>query len=334
VDAGPVTATDPRVRPLVALGRREVAAMLAPLLAGDEPGEVARVGGGLINTVYRVAPARGGAAYALRVYAHPAAFELEHRLLPRLTTLPVPAVLLADASGEHCPHPYLVYRWLDGVVLNACRRHAAPEAFGTVAEPLGRLLARLARVTFPGDLAGEEPAAPGRPARIADRLARARERLRGGPARARLGDALADRLGDRLTRGAPRLEALGAALGEGGLAHGDLGGRNVIVRDGGGGRWEAAGVIDWEMASAGSPLWDLGSLFRYAERYPPAFRERFARGYRAEGGALPDDWWETARLLDATRLVAILSEARELPAVFAECRALVEAVAASGAGST
>jgi hypothetical protein len=39
---------------------------------------------------------------------------------------------------------------------------------------------------------------------------------------------------------------------------------------------------------------------------------------------LPDDWWRTARLLDATRQVSTLSEEDQRPAVFTECRQLLE----------
>jgi hypothetical protein len=78
----------------------------------------------------------------------------------------------------------------------------------------------------------------------------------------------------------------------------------------------------------GSGLWDVGSLFRYPRRYSPEFRAEFERGYRAARGELPDDWWPAARLLDSTRLVAILAEPQELPSVFAECRELIAAIVA------
>jgi hypothetical protein len=45
---------------------------------------------------------------------------------------------------------------------------------------------------------------------------------------------------------------------------------------------------------------------------------------------MPDDWLQTARLLDSTRLVAILNGERELPVVFAELRELIEAMIAEG----
>ncbi len=85
--------------------------------------------------------------------------------------------------------------------------------------------------------------------------------------------------------------------------------------------WQVSGLLDREAAACGATLWDVGSLFRYSHRYGVEFREGFARGYRAAGGTLPEDWWRTARLLDATRLVAILDGEALLTEVFAECRA-------------
>jgi Ser/Thr protein kinase RdoA (MazF antagonist) len=113
-----------------------------------------------------------------------------------------------------------------------------------------------------------------------------------------------------------------------GLVHGDCNGRNVLV--GGTGaesRW-IAGILDWESAFLGGRLWDIGSLFRYSRRYRPDFRDRFVQGYESMGVGLPRDWWLLARLLDSTRLVAILDEDRSLPMVFAECRTLIRELVA------
>lgn len=308
-------ASDPRCLPLIEIDLQQVQAMLLPVLEGAEIREAVLVEGGLVNTIYRVTLDREESVYALRVYASGrSAFEREREILCRLATaLPVPDVVLADASGRQ---PYLVYRWIEGITLNECRRQSAPDAFLTLAEPLGRLLARLARTT---SLLPQSPVI-----QIETRLALADEQLRTGLARERLNGALADDLRNLLVRSEPFLLALDCTHG---LVHGDLGGRNILVKAAGSGDWEISGVLDWETAAMGSALWDAGSLFRYSRRYSPDFRRLFEQGYRAGGGELPPDWWRTARLLDATRLVAILSDDRELPGVFAECRELIESVA-------
>ncbi len=47
---------DPRCYPLIELSRRQLRAMLRPVFGDAELGEVARVEGGLVNTVYRLRP--------------------------------------------------------------------------------------------------------------------------------------------------------------------------------------------------------------------------------------------------------------------------------------
>jgi hypothetical protein len=97
----------------------------------------------------------------------------------------------------------------------------------------------------------------------------------------------------------------------------------MIVQHAMGERWRIGGVIDWEAAASASPLVDIGSLFRYAQRYDARFVEDFERGYREADGELPTDWFRTARLVDALWLVEMLDEPRELPGVYADCRMLI-----------
>jgi aminoglycoside phosphotransferase (APT) family kinase protein len=314
---------DARPWPLVEIGLDQIQAVLSPVLQGASIGSARLVEGGLVNTLYRVTPADGGVDLCLRIFAGgQVPWETERQTLAQVSAaVPVPEVLLVGCGQPGFSHPYLVYRWIEGITLNECRRQMPPAVFESLAEPLGRLLASVACCSFPAIL-DVEPS-------LADLLPVQEDRLQRGLARRRLGETLADALWRRLEAGAARLEALDRKTC---LVHGDFGGRNILVRpapeDEG---WQISGLLDWEAAFSGSPLWDAGSLFRYAKRYSEAFREGFERGYRDSGGDLPQDWWRTSRLLDATRLVALLNEERDLPVVFAESRELIEAVVTDGA---
>jgi Ser/Thr protein kinase RdoA (MazF antagonist) len=110
-----------------------------------------------------------------------------------------------------------------------------------------------------------------------------------------------------------------------GMLHGDFGGRNILVSQDSEASWRIAGLIDWEAAGRGCRLWDVGSLFRYGNRYSVDFRDRFEEGYNAMG-ELPCDWYRRCRLLDSLRLLDIVNGERELPDVFAECRGLIRSV--------
>lgn len=286
-----------RVFPLIDVTRDELVALIGEPIVKVEP-----VDGGLTNTIHKVTLAN---AQVLAVKHHAGGdgpFADEIVTIAKLAgILPVPEVVRTDPARRA-----IVYRWIPGITLDECRRKQPASAFASLAEPLGRFLAWLA--TF--DWSGTWDVAPF--------IAGARERLATRRAGERLGPQLARALSALFEEHAPRL-----AWGRPCLAHGDLGGRNLIVQHAMGERWRIGGVIDWETASRSSPLADLGSLFRYATRYDARFVEDFERGYREADGVLPEDWLRTARLLDALWLVETLDEPRELPGVYADCRMLV-----------
>lgn len=306
---------EPRVHPLIDLDIATVRAMLSPMNLRGDLVDVVPATGGFVNTVYRVTVREPEATYGVRIHAGDvAAFQREVRVLSSLQpTLAVPHVLLADASGTRCAQPYAVHVWIEGATLNQFRQHHSGDDLLTLAAPLGELLAQIAATATPPTV--------DRSIRIADRLQTTDGQLRSGLARSRLDEALADAFARLLHDETERLLALDERQG---LVHSDFGGRNILVRQADTGGWAISGVLDWEYAATGSPMWDVGSLFRYHHRYSPDFRDHFADAYREAGGTLPDDWWRTARLLDATRLVGILNEDRNLPTVFAECRELIE----------
>jgi aminoglycoside phosphotransferase (APT) family kinase protein len=328
-DSSEMANPDPRCLPLVEVKFDQIQALLSPVLKGDAIAGVERVEGGLTNTLYRITPADGGVSLCLRIFAAGRLpWERELKILARVSaSLPVPEALLADCGGADFGRPYLVYRWIEGITLNECRRQTPPAALLSVAEPLGRLLACVASFSFADDLNGSLNDILAGQAPMEVLLSANEEALLHGLARKRLGAALADARWSRLDASAVRLCELDRAAS---LVHGDLSGRNILVALAEDGGWRISGLIDWGAAFSGSLLWDLGNLFRYGRRYSETFRQRFERGYRDAGGALPEDWLRTARLLDATRQIATLNEEWEMPVVFAECRELIEAVVTEG----
>jgi len=285
-----------RVLPLIQVSRDELAK-----LVGGPIKSIVHVDGGLTNTIHKVT-LQSGDVLAVKHYAHGRdAFEAELVTLTLLHgTLPVPDVVHADSDRNA-----IVYRWIDGTMLEDCRHAEA-----SLAEPLGRLMAWLART----DATEAYELTP--------LLEKTYRQLVDGRARRRLGAPLADAIRRAMEAAEPQL-----AWGTVCLVHGDLGGRNVLVQHQAPGGWRITGVIDWEATSTGSPLLDLGSLFRYASRFDASFRAAFERGYREADGTLPDGWLLTARLLDATWLVDTLDDPRELLGVHADCKSLLAGLA-------
>jgi aminoglycoside phosphotransferase (APT) family kinase protein len=323
-----VTEPDPAVRrlPLVDVTLEQIAVLLSPLLSGRRIAALQRVDGGLTNTILRVSSEDSEQEFLVRIFGGGRVpWKKEQMLLARIgSDLPVPRVLLADGGRSALPYPSLVYQWIEGMTLNAARREATSHGLLSLAAPLGRILAEMAKLQC-GDILkvnGPWPASS-----VDALLSLSEERLLHGRARTRLGERLADFIWEYFSREADRFRALGSSTC---LVHGDFGGRNVLVAHTVAKGWEVTGVVDWEDAFTGWAMWDIGSLFRYATRYDQAFRDAFERGYRKSGGTLPDDWWRTARLLDATRQVATLDTERERPAAFADCRELLEVLVCDG----
>jgi aminoglycoside phosphotransferase (APT) family kinase protein len=304
-----MTNPDPRCLPLVEIELDQIQLLLSPILEGAAIATIERVEGGLVNTLYRVTAADGGPSLCLRIFAAGRLqWERELKVLALVSSsLPVPEVLLADCGGAEFGHPYLIYRWIEGIMLNKFRRQMSPAALLSVAKPLGRLLASVASFSLADGLNDALNDVLEAKPPIEVLLSANEEALMRGLARKRLGPALADAMCSRFDASAVRLCELDRAAC---LVHGDLGWRNILIAPAEDGGWRISWLIDWEVAFSGSSLWDVGSLFRYSRRYSETFCQLFERGYRDAGGELPDDWLRTARLLDATIQVATLNEER------------------------
>jgi len=110
------------------------------------------------------------------------------------------------------------------------------------------------------------------------------------------------------------LGQLAAPAGQACLVHGDFNKRNLLVRRAVRG-WQAAALLDWEFAGAGSPLADLGSFLRYERADGPLVEPHFSTGFARAGGSLPPDWRRLARILDLVALCESLSR-DQLPEAF------------------
>jgi aminoglycoside phosphotransferase (APT) family kinase protein len=182
-------------------------------------------------------------------------------------SIPVPEVVSADPAADP---PFAVFRYVEGVELDAVRDPVAARA-------AGEMLAAIHRVTFD------------RPGWIGP-----------GPAIGRGIGSVAEFIEERIGLGdvvRPFAAELDALHRECHLVHGDFNGKNIIVRDS-----RIAVVLDWEFAVSGPPLMDIGNFLRHAES--PSFVE----GYLGAGGTLPPDWRRLSRLVDLAAL-AVLGDA-------------------------
>ncbi len=263
--------------------------------------------GGLCNTNIRVRLDPDIGAVVLRIYDRdPAACRKEvdlHELVRR--TVPVPEVLGAATDGVDGIGPYAVMRYVEGMTFQELRRRKDARMVAAASEAIGRTLAAIGQHTFPRP--GRLEAGP----RVGEQLAAGRDPIPafveasiGRPAFiSRFDDAFRERLRRLFWSVADRLREV---TDDHRLVHCDFGSRNLILRETAG-RWEVAGVLDWEFAASGSPLWDVGHFLRYERDGRPRSEPYFSAGFRSAGGLLPGDWRRFARLLDVAALCDALS---------------------------
>ena len=89
------------------------------------------------------------------------------------------------------------------------------------------------------------------------------------------------------------------------LVHGDYDPANILV-DKVNKQWHITAVLDWEFAFAGSPLWDVANMLRYAHHMPPVFKESFLLGLKEGGVHLPENWLVSIHLFNLISLLDIL----------------------------
>lgn len=255
---------------------------------------------GLRNTSYCLELTAAPSPLVLRLYvADPTAACREASILAALgidAAIPVPGVLFVDGEAEP---PFALLEWLEGRDLDEVLGSVAAPAQLELAAACGAVLARIHRVRFPA------PGFLGPGLRVVEPLpswaAYLRQALDG-----RVGELLGEELAEEVRRVIrERGSDVEARLADAVLVQGDFKPWNLLGRLVVGGAtdgWTVSGVLDWEFAFAGSPLFDVATFLRDEAARPPGFGEAFASGYRAEGGVLPPNWGSAARLIDLVNL--------------------------------
>jgi aminoglycoside phosphotransferase (APT) family kinase protein len=314
-----------RREPALMLDQAAIIELLRPAFPHTDVETAELLGGGLVNTNYRVTLAGRAEPVVLRVYTrdHDACAKEANILNLVRTSVPVPEVLHVESESIRGGNPYLVLSWIDGVKPHQVLRAAAPADVDGIGYACGITLWAIARYTFPAagflgpDLRVVQPFNSIRAA-VQGYI---QERLAEGRVRERLGPDLAERLGRLVADNAARLDELEGSTS---LVHSDYKAVNLLLGNTDHG-WAMAGVLDWEFAHAGTPLIDLGILLRESARMPTEFERGVVRGFRDAGGALPRDWKRISKLVDLVNLCGFLGAVEERGAMVGDVAAVVRA---------
>jgi aminoglycoside phosphotransferase (APT) family kinase protein len=311
---------------LLELDTETLARLLEPVAQGRTLVLAEPISGGLVNTNYRITLSGSQDTLILRLYTRdPSACRLEldiYQLTHR--KVPMAEVLYADPDGACCGRPYMVTRWVEGTKLDRLLASGDVATISAAALAVGETLAALTTLGFPQSgffgpgLAVSRPLGTSRESVVAYVRSSLFEREAGR----RLGEDLTDQIWTLLRENAALLDE---ADGPANLVHGDYKAQNILVRQGPRGSWSMAAVLDWEFAMAGSSLFDLSILLRYADTLPPVFEQGIVAGYRAAGAKLPQDWKRLTKLLDLVNLCEFLCSPDPRAAMVSDVTSLVRA---------
>jgi aminoglycoside phosphotransferase (APT) family kinase protein len=203
--------------------------------------------------------------------------------------LPVPELIYADPKGEDDVGPFVLYRYAEGITFQELKSRGNLQDMAEAAYAIGAALARLQTVSLSWPVS-------------------ARQEITGAcldspVLEQRLGGADTDRLRIFFSEWLPRIRKL---YQDRALVHGDFNNRNTIVkRDGR--RWVVTGILDWEHAFCGSPMWDASRFICFERQKRPCREPHFSRGFCESGGSLPKDWSEFSRALNVLSAAQSLS---------------------------
>jgi len=302
--------------------------MLAPAYPGQRAVAAEHLSGGFANASFKVSLSNMDAPVVVRVYVRdPSAAYREASILELVKErVPVPEVLYVSPEARE-PHTYVILRWVGGIPLDQVLAQGTSADAKWAVRATGSVLAKLQAFRFASS------GFFGRTLDIRTPFSSETRAIVGVLEQCLFKDCGEERLGVALTQRLWRFvteheESLGAVEHHAMLVHGDFGGLNVIVRttpD----TPEVAALIDWEYAHSGTPLVDLGSMLRRpGHETAPWFEEELIRGYRQDGGILPENWRQVSRIVDLVKLCAFVRSPNAGEVAVKSVRALIESALA------
>jgi len=289
----------------------EINQILERALPGHALKSFELLNGGAVNLSYLLRLEGTEAPFVLRIHMHdPSMCQKEVQLLRSVSKqLPVPDLIYANPDGEGDVGPHVLYRYIEGMTFQELKSRGNLQDMAEAAYAIGAALARLRVCSFACPASAIAfPEAAG-------------ECLNSPVLEQRLGSLRRDRLRDFVLSWLPRIRELNQDTT---LVHGDFNNRNTIVKRESH-RWVVAGILDWESAFAGSPLWDAARFVCFERQARPCREPHFSKGFCEHGGSLPGDWSVFARAMNVVTATESLSRP-DLPERFVpDLRELVAA---------
>ena len=259
----------------------------------------------------------------LRFYVRePTYLHKDRALVPlwKQAKLPVPA-LLAWWDEPELPAPCALWEWVEGEPLEEVLTKVSAEEVRVLGREVGSLLASLYAVEMPnaGILGPElslDPAFDSFPVALVEFALQCLE----GRARQRLSTTLYSAVKAGLLTHRTLLEQSEPKIT---LVHSDFNGTNMLASKDDEG-WKISALLDWEFATAGTTLFDLGQMLRYERLFPSEYVQSLTNAFVEGGGRLPENWRRICAWMDVVNLCGFLNDVEERPAFFSHVRELLQ----------
>ncbi len=294
-----------------------VEAMLKQAFSNKKLSSYSVISGGCTNLNIKII-LEENLAFILRVYLCDKGAAYREQALGRLLkhTVPLPQV---HYIGDYEEYRFALTEFISGMTLRELLLSKIPHDLGAIMVKTGEMFAKIQAHQF------AEPGFFDNDLKISEKLPEnayivfAEQSL----SHLTVNDCLCSNMITRIKRHFHALKQFLPNEHESHLVHADFDPANILVnkRDE---EWIITGVLDWEFAFSGSPLWDMANMLRYSHQMPAIFETSFIQGL-ATGFTLPKDWKVTIYLLNIMSLVDCLTRCTKMlrPKQCADITALI-----------
>lgn len=243
--------------------------------------------------------------YILRIYLRDqeAAFREYHLANLMKGNLPIPEThFIGNQSEGDATYRFAITQFKEGIPLRELLLNQPESTWKDVMISVGEMLCNFQKISFPqgGFFRNNLDPAPFQPNEL---LNFTMDCLANSQVQKALGHDLNQRLKDIFDTHKHHLpdDSLDPHL-----VHGDFDPANILVHQVNN-KWQISAILDWEFAFAGSWLWDMANMLRYAHQMPKGYEDSFLEGVKKGGLILPENWQITITLLNISSLLDSLA---------------------------
>ncbi|MBP9878114.1 MAG: aminoglycoside phosphotransferase family protein [Alphaproteobacteria bacterium] len=243
--------------------------------------------------------------YNLRIYLRnrEAAYREAHIASFMKFDIPIPEVFyIGDHTEDLTTYLYVITKFMEGIPLRDLLLNYPESNWQNIMVDVGAILSEFRRLSFPHAGFFDEHFNIPKPFQPKDLICHIDTCLSNQNVQKALGNAMLQKLQDIFAKHSDYFPNESDAT----LVHGDFDPANILVHridD----TWRISAILDWEFAFAGSFLWDVANMLRYAHHMPHCYQESFIKGIQEAGLELPENWQKTVALLNLSSLLDILS---------------------------